>query len=95
MQERSMATFEEAILYIRDGGRARRAVWATVSDYTRETPPLNYQRRWHIWMDDGGSIINGWGGSIGGAPEDDPIRDGTLYSATNADRTASDWELIR
>jgi hypothetical protein len=58
-------------------------------------------RVWHLFMQDGylgqsfweGGIINGWGGSIGGAADDDPIRDGMLYPATDADRQADDWEL--
>lgn len=90
-----MSRFEDAILWVRNGGRARRHAWAKVTEYTRTTPPLNYERCWHIWLADVGSIINGWGGSIGGAADDDSIRDGDVYSPKNEDRIADDWELLR
>jgi hypothetical protein len=90
-----MARFEDAIMFVQNGGRARRKCWANVVEFTRTTPPLNFERRWHIWMQsDVGGIVQGWGGSIGGAADDDPIRDGTGYSPSDEDRTAFDWELI-
>jgi hypothetical protein len=60
-------------------------------------------RQWHLWVMDGykgrdfwrSGIINGWGGSVGGAADDDSVRDGMLYSATNEDMTADDWELMQ
>lgn len=63
--------------------------------------PKAYTRTWHLFMQDGylgqdfwkSGIINGWGGSIGGAADDDPVRDGMCYSATRSDREADDWEL--
>lgn len=67
--------------------------------------PKTYTLIWHLFMmreflepkntsfwESG--IINGWGGSIGGAADDDSVRDGMLYSATDADRQADDWELL-
>lgn len=64
--------------------------------------PETYTRTWHLFMQDGylgqsfweGGVINGWGGSIGGAADDDPVRDGMVYSATDADRAADDWDLL-
>jgi hypothetical protein len=94
MTKESMYRFEDAITWVQKGGRARRRVWADVTEYTLTTPPLNRQRRWHIWLSDSSGIVNGWGGSVGGAADDDPIRNGMLYSATDADRVAADWELL-
>ena len=88
-----MARFEEAILYLANGGRARRKCWANVMEYTRATPPMNFERRWHIWMTDSG-IVNGWGGSIGGAADGEPIRNGMVYLPSDEDRIAYDWELL-
>ena len=91
-----MARFEEALGYVLNGGRARRQCWAEVTDYTRTTPPLKTFRRWHIWQQpDVGGLINGWGGSIGGAADDDPVRNGMGYSPSDDDRMATDWELLR
>lgn len=93
----TMSRFEDAMLWIvnRHGAFARRKVWADMPDYTRSTPPLAVRRRWIIWQDgDNGTIINGWGGVVGGDLEDgDPIRDGTAYRPTDEDRVAQDWEL--
>lgn len=90
-----MLRFEDAILWVANGGRARRQCWARVPEYTRATPPLGYERKWRIWMFDDGSIVQGWGGQIGATlPPDEPIRDGTTYAPTDADRTATDWELF-
>ena len=88
--------FEDAIRFVQNGGRARRYVWASVTEYTRTTPPLTRQRQWHIWASDSsGSIINGWGGQVGmELPQGEPIRDGQLYSPSNEDRVATDWELM-
>ena len=91
----TMARFEDAMAFVMRGGRARRAIWASVRDYTRSTSQLQLERRWHIWQDgDNGGLINGWGGSIGGALDGDPIRDGMLYSPTDEDRLATDWQLM-
>lgn len=64
--------------------------------------PKTYTLVWHLFMMDGflgedfweSGIINGWGGSIGGAADDDPVRDGMVYLATDVDRQADDWERI-
>jgi hypothetical protein len=64
--------------------------------------PKDYTLVWHLFMMDGflghdfweSGIINGWGGSVGGADDDDPVRDGMIYSATDDDRQADDWELL-
>jgi hypothetical protein len=95
-----MARFEDAIRWVSNANArgvvcARRAIWADIPEYTRTTPPLNYRRRWHIWMAaDDGNIIAGWGGVVGGDLEPgDPIRDGGGYRPTDEDRTALDWEL--
>lgn len=88
--------FEDALGWVLNGGRARRAVWAKVPCYTRATPPLGFNRMWRIWKSDStGQIMQGWGGQIGMelAP-DDPIRDGTDYIPTDADRVADDWEVF-
>lgn len=66
------------------------------------TVPETYTKRWHLFMQDGylgqsfwmSGIINGWGGSIGGAADDDPVRDGMVYSPTTEDAMADDWELL-
>jgi hypothetical protein len=90
-----VSKFEDAIMFVMNGGRARRSIWAAVQDYTRSTPPMQMVRRWHIWQQpDVGGIINGWGGSIGGADDGDPVRNGMGYSPTNEDRIANDWELL-
>jgi hypothetical protein len=65
--------------------------------------PETYTLVWHLFMAEGflgksfweGGIINGWGGSIGGALDDDPVRNGMVYSATDADRQADDWGLLQ
>ena len=42
-----------------------------------------------------GSLVQGWGGQIGMALDPlDPIRDGTLYTPSDADRVATDWEPL-
>ncbi len=85
--------FEEALREVWVNGRSvRRSIWATVSDYTKTTPPLQVNRTWKVFAYDG-RLINGWGGSVGGAPEGDPIRDGMLYTPSNEDKIAVDWEL--
>jgi hypothetical protein len=89
------ARFEDAIRWVLNGGFARRKVWASVTDYTRSTPPLGVSRRWHIWRTDNDDIIAGWGGSIGATENGDPVRDGMLYAPTDEDRTAHDWELYQ
>ena len=39
--------------------------------------------------------MQGWGNQIGmELASDDPIRDGTTYSASDDDRVADDWELF-
>jgi len=91
-----MARFEDAIQWVMNGGRARRRCWAKVPEYTRATPPIAYDRTWRIWLSDAsGAIMQGWGGQIGFAiPPDDPIKDGTYYTASDTDRLADDWELF-
>lgn len=92
-----MARFEDAIRWVMNGGRARRKCWANISEYTRATPPISYERKWHIWMPSGDkvNIINGWGGQVGSIIDDtDPIRDGQGFSPTDDDRVADDWELM-
>jgi hypothetical protein len=89
-----MARFEDAIQWVMNNGRARRRCWATVQEYTRTTPPLNCERRWRIWMSDYG-IMQGWGNQIGGTIDpNEPIRDGTNYKPSDADRLADDWEQL-
>ena len=91
-----MARFEDAIQWLMNGGCARRSCWAKVSEYTRATPPMAYERSWRIWQEsDAGGIMQGWGGQIGAQLDpDDPIRDGTYYAPSDADRVAFDWELF-
>lgn len=91
-----MARFEDAIQWVMNGGRARRACWAKIPTFTLTTPPIAHEKMWRIWQNsDIGGIVQGWGGQIGTqlAP-DDPIRDGTYYTPSDEDRTASDWELF-
>lgn len=92
-----MARFEDAIQFVMSGGQARRRCWAKVPEYTRATPPISYDKQWRIWFSkDGGSIMQGWGGQVGFAlSPDDPIRDGAYYTASNEDRVADDWELMK
>jgi len=93
--DRIMARFEDAIQWVMNGGRARRACWADVSEYTRSTPPMATRRRWRIWQGEYGEFFQGWGGQIGAViPSDDPIKDGTYYQASDDDRLAGDWELF-
>lgn len=90
-----MAQFEEAIQFVMTGGKARRACWARVPEYTQATPPISYERTWRIWSV-GSQIVQGWGGQVGALlATDDPIRDGTSYRPTDEDRTAVDWELMQ
>lgn len=89
-----MARFEDAIQWVMNGGRARRRCWAHVMEYTQETPPMAYERRWRIWLSDSsGAIMQGWGGQIG-FEVTGPIKDGTYYQASDADRIADDWEMF-
>lgn len=92
-----MARFEDAIEFVLNGGRARRACWAKVTLYTQTTPPMNYERLWRIWMANStGQIAQGWGGQVGALLDaTDPIRDGTNYQPSDDDRIADDWELFR
>jgi hypothetical protein len=91
-----MARFEDAVRWVIGGARARRRCWATVSKYTRSTPPVAYEQIWRIWWSDStGSIMQGWGGQIGAElPPDDPIRDGSYYKPSDDDRVADDWEKL-
>ena len=91
-----MARFEDAIQWVMNGGRARRQCWAKIPEHTRATPPIAFDRTWRIWLSDAsGVIMQGWGGQIGFAiPPDDPIKDGTYYTASDGDRLADDWELF-
>lgn len=91
-----MGRFEDAIQWVMNGGRARRACWARVTEYTQTTPPLNRERLWHIWLFDTGNIVQGWGGQVGAnLGPDEPIRDGVSYQPSNDDRIADDWELLQ
>ena len=91
-----MPRFEDAIVWMLNGGRARRAGWAKVPMYTQATPPLTYHRTWRVWQQpDVGGFIQGWGGQMGMQLDPaDPIMDGTYYTPSDDDRIASDWELI-
>lgn len=59
-----------------------------------------YELVWHLFMMDGfigepfwqAGIVNGWGYQVGGAADDDPIRDGMCYTPTHEDTVATDWE---
>lgn len=101
--------FQWAMDQLQGNQRVRRASWASETINARFASsdgdyvvPETYARRWHLFMQDGylgksfwkNGIINGWGGSIGGAADDDHVRDGMVYSATDADRQADDWELL-
>lgn len=86
--------FEDALYYLMDGGRVRRACWAVIVDYTRTTPPRKTERVWRIWREEDGNVVGGWGGSVGGAAIGDPVRDGSVYLATDEDRFATDWEIL-
>ena len=86
--------FEEAIALALNGTHVRRACWANVPTYTQATPPMQFYKTWRVFAS-GVSLVNGWGGSIGGAPDGDPIRNGMLYSASDADRIADDWEVVK
>lgn len=95
--------YEQALVHVRTGSRVRRHAW-----------PLNGSNRWHIWLVKGAGfensefwrsgIVNGWGGSVGAADDEDkpcdltPFsdewliqNDGMLYTSTLADRAAKDW----
>lgn len=91
-----MPRFEDAIIWMMNGGRARRKCWAKVPEYTRATPPIAYERTWRVWQQpDAGGFMQGWGGQIGMQLDaDDPIRDGTYYTPSDDDRLATDWELL-
>ena len=93
-----MPRFEDAIQWVMNGGLARRRCWAKVPEYTRATPPLAYDRMWRIWRSygsEGDQIFQGWGGQTGmQLSPDDPIKDGTYYTASDDDRIADDWELF-
>jgi hypothetical protein len=75
-----------------------------VGDGETETIKADRTRTWHLFMTEEylepknaafwqNGIVNGWGGSIGGADDDDPVRDGMSYSPTAEDQAATDWEL--
>lgn len=90
-----MSRFEDAIVWMMSGGKARRRCWAKVSEYTRATPPIAYERVWRVWQQpNAGGFMQGWGGQTGACPPDDPIRDGTYYTPSDDDRIATDWELF-
>ncbi len=96
-------TFEQILASVYAGKRARRSVWANIPAFTETTPPMQRNRIWRIWLTPdwrgkenwSQGLVQGWGGQIGFqlAP-DDPIRDGTLYTASDEDRIAKDWELL-
>ena len=85
--------FQWAMEQVYEGKRVRRRAWARVTRYTDSTPPLNYELVWRVWKPKDTSLVNGGGGSIGGAADGDPIRNGMTYSATPDDKAADDWEL--
>ena len=78
------------------GGRMRRSCW-----------PKRDGLVWHIWHHDDvgdqstyeGGLCQGWGGQIGWEHAEivlvngDQLRDGTMYSSTEGDRLAQDWEI--
>jgi hypothetical protein len=97
LNSKSVYRFEDAIQHVMNGGRSRRKCWAKVPEYTRATPPISYNRMWRIWFSkDAAAIMQGWGGQIGFArAADDPVNDGTYYVASDEDRIATDWELLK
>jgi len=84
-------SFKWAMEKVHAGERVRRRDW-----------PREGRRKWHLflmaefetlefWRS---GIINGWGGQAGGAADDDPMRDGMLYTPTPDDEQAADWETL-
>jgi hypothetical protein len=76
-------------------GRMRRSCW-----------PKHDNHVWHIWHQNDagdqssyeGGLVKGWGGQMGFIPSEvvsvngDDLTDGTMYTPTEGDRLATDWE---
>jgi hypothetical protein len=68
---------------------------------------LPAEMRWHIWHRDDvgdqstyeGGLCKGWGGQMGWENAEvvlvngDELRDGTMYTPTEGDKLAQDWEI--
>ena len=94
-----MHTYEWAKERLRDGTRVRRSSWPVSVESDGSL------RKWHLFVDSDflmpqninsweNGIVNGWGGQVGCASDDDLVRDGMLYLPTKEDREATDWELF-
>jgi hypothetical protein len=92
--------FHWAMDRLRENKRVRRACWIVENTVTEF--PKTQTRTWHLFMVREflepecaeywtGGRINGWGGSVGGGSEID--KNGMLYSPTDDDRAATDWEM--